>query len=76
MKKKLLTILATTAMAVVTTVSLVACGGTAKYEVKGIPNQIGALMEVQAGQADAAIIDSTMAGYLLSQEGNKLFRQA
>lgn len=70
MKKKLLTILATTAMAVVTTVSLVACGGTAKYEVKGIPNQIGALMEVQAGQADAAIIDSTMAGYLLSQEGN------
>ncbi len=35
--------------------------------IKGITAQIDALMEVKSGQSDLAIIDSTMAGYLLNQ---------
>lgn len=70
MKKKLFTILATAALAVVTVVSLVACGG-AKFEAKGVTAQINALMEVKSGQSDVAIIDSTMAGYLINKkDGN------
>ena len=36
--------------------------------VKSITAQIDALMEVKSGQSDLAIIDSTMAGYLLNQK--------
>lgn len=36
--------------------------------VKEITAQIDALMEVKSGQSDVAIIDSTMAGYLLNQK--------
>lgn len=36
--------------------------------IKEITAQIDALMEVKSGQSDLAIIDSTMAGYLLNQK--------
>lgn len=37
-------------------------------EIKAITAQIDALMEVKTGQSDLAIIDSTMAGYLLNKQ--------
>lgn len=40
----------------------------ANITVKQITAQIDALMEVKSGQSDIAIIDSTMAGYLLNQK--------
>lgn len=36
-------------------------------DIKEIGAQIDALMEVKSGQSDVAIIDSTMAGYLINQ---------
>ncbi len=65
MKKKLGMILAVAATAVVTVVSLAGCS-----PVKRMKAQIDALMEVQAGQSEVAIIDSTMANYLLNKDSS------
>ena len=68
MKKKFLTVLVVAVVAIAT-LALVACGGDGnanKATVKVVDAQITALTEVKAGQSDAAIIDSTMAGYLLN----------
>lgn len=66
MKKKIGIILAVVATAVISIVSLVGCSKTTIF--KTASSQMDALTEVKAGQSDAAVIDSTMANYMLSKE--------
>ena len=51
--------------------AMVGCGGKKdkdNIDIKTPVSQLDALMEVKAGQSDVAIIDSTMAGYLLKSD--------
>lgn len=64
MKKKLGMALAVVATAVIGIVSLVGCTKITKT----MGAQIDALTEVKSGQSELAIIDSTMAGYLLKSD--------
>ena len=65
MKKKLGIVLAVVA----TAVSLVGCAKP-DTDLKTPTAQTDALMDVQANQADIAIVDGVFAGYTLAQEGN------
>ena len=67
MKKRIMMVMVV-AVLVVSALALVACGGTATLSVKAVDAQITALTEVKSGTADAAIIDSTMAGYLINKK--------
>ena len=74
MKKRIMTVLVVAILAIAT-IGLVACGGNkdgkeAKMEIKPVKSQIDALMEVKGLTADAAVIDATMAGYLLVSDGS------
>lgn len=66
MKKKVLGIVAVMLVAIVSVVSLVACGD--KAGAKAMQSQMDALLEVKAGRSDVAVLDSTMAGYLINKE--------
>ncbi len=69
MKKKLGIVLAVVATAVISIVSLVGCAKP-DTDLKTPTAQTDALMDVQANQADIAIVDGVFAGYTLAQEGN------
>ncbi len=69
MKKKLGIVLAVVATAVISIVSLVGCAKP-DTDLKTPTAQTDALMDVQANQADIAIVDDVFAGYTLAQEGN------
>lgn len=69
MKKKIGIILAVVATVVISIVSLVGCAKP-DTDLKIPDTQTDALMDVQANQADIAIVDGVFAGYTLAQEGN------
>lgn len=67
MKKRLITIVIIVCLLVVMAVGMTACGAK---NVQFLKAQIDALTSVKAGQSDMAIIDSTMAGYLINKQGS------
>lgn len=68
MKKVLITVVAVALLASVLALCLTACDPKGKAGYTPVPYQADTLTELNAGTADVAILDYTMASYLLAQE--------
>ena len=68
MKKVLITVVAVALLASVLALCLTACDPKDKAGYTPVPYQADTLTELNAGTADVAILDYTMASYLLAQE--------